>query len=240
MSGRGSRFVSKGYELPKPLIDVKGKPMIQRVIESLGIDGHYIFCILKEHEQKYSISNLLKRMTNNNPTSFVIVDKVTEGAVCTCLLAREYIDNDNPLLVCNSDQIIEFNRPLFLGSVIYYDGAILTFPANDPKWSYVLTDSNNIIKAVREKEVISSLANTGCYGWKHGHYFVDSSEELIKRNIRTNNEFYIAETYNILLEQKKIIKSIKCDEMLGCGTPSDLEQSIKILSFKNEAKNKIF
>ncbi len=229
-AGRGQRFIDAGYKIPKPLIDVCGKPMIQRVVESLGINAHYIFCILKEHEKTYNVSKILRSMKPDY--DMVLVDDITSGAVSTCLLAEKYIDKDKPLIIANSDQIVQYNKPLFIGSTLYYHGAVLTFPANDPKWSYVLTDDDNKILAVKEKQVISTKANVGVYGWRKAGDFIWSAKELIARDIRTNGEFYIAETYNVLLQDGCYIKAVQCDEFLGCGVPSDLETTIKILQYR--------
>ena len=232
MAGLGQRFIEAGYKLPKPLIDVSGKQLIRRVVESIGINGQYIFCVLKEHEEKYEISKLLRSMKPDY--KMVIVDKLTQGAVSTCLLAEKYIDPAKSLIIANSDQIVEYNRPLFMGSTLYYHGCILTFPANDPKWSYVLTDDEDKVKVVKEKSVISTKANVGIYGWRNAGDFLWSAKELIIRDIRTNNEFYIAETYNILIQDGCYIKSVNCAEMLGAGTPIDLETTIKIIEYRKK------
>lgn len=228
MAGKGQRFVDAGYKLPKPLIDVLGKPMIQRVIESLGLEGQYIYIVQQEHldSKEYDLCCLLNKIT---PKCIIIpVNGITEGAVCSCLLAQKYINNTSQLIIANSDQILNFSKTDFLMKVGYTDGCLLTFEANHPKWSYIKRDGNKVIQVV-EKKVISNEANCGLYGWSQGKDFVWSAEELINRNIRTNGEFYIAETYNMLIEACHYITTQKCIEMLPCGVPDDLENTIKIL-----------
>ena len=100
MAGEGSRFAREGYTFPKPLIDVNGKPMIQRVVENLGFDAKYIFLVRKEHLEKYQLETLLRAITANK-CEIVIVDGLTDGAACTALLAKEYIDVDEDLLIAN-------------------------------------------------------------------------------------------------------------------------------------------
>jgi NDP-sugar pyrophosphorylase family protein len=234
MAGRGQRFVDVGYDLPKPLIDVRGKPLIQRVVESLGIDGNYIFCVLREHEEKYRISKLLNKICN---CSIVYVDGITQGALSTCLLAEKYINNNDPLIIANSDQIVGFNRPLFIGNTLYYDGCILTFPAFDKKWSFVTTNKEGMITSVVEKEVISTQANCGIYSFRTGRDFITSSHRMIEHNIRTNGEFYIAPVYNMMILPQYAsgfrFKAQMVDKMFPAGTPQDLETTIKVMIYEN-------
>ena len=113
MAGEGSRFAKEGYTFPKPLIDVKGKPMIQTVVENLDFDCEYIFLVREEHIEKYSgLLDTLDRITNGN-FKYVVVDRLTEGAACTALLAEEFIDSDEDLLIANSDQIVEYESKNF-------------------------------------------------------------------------------------------------------------------------------
>ena len=113
MAGEGSRFAKEGYTFPKPLIDVAGKPMIQRVVENLDFDAEYIFLVRKTHIEKYhGLLSTLKRITNGR-CRHVVVDGLTEGAACTALLASEMIDTDESLLIANSDQIISYEKQNF-------------------------------------------------------------------------------------------------------------------------------
>ena len=113
MAGEGSRFVKEGYTFPKPLIDVRGKPMIQKVVENLDFDCEYIFLVRKEHIDAYAgIIDTLDRITNGR-FKHVVVDGLTEGAACTALLAEELINNDEDLLIANSDQYIEYEPENF-------------------------------------------------------------------------------------------------------------------------------
>ena len=114
MAGEGSRFAKEGYTFPKPLIDVRGKPMIQKVVENLDFASQYIFLVRKKHIEKYEgMIDTLHRITNNS-CKIVEVEGLTEGAACTALLAREHIDCDDDLLIANSDQFIEYQRENFI------------------------------------------------------------------------------------------------------------------------------
>lgn len=222
MAGLGTRFSNAGYILPKPLIDVKGKPMIQHVIENLNIEANFIFLVQKEHYNKYNLETILKNIVND--CKIIIVDGITEGAACTTLLAKEYINNDNPLLIANSDQFIEWNSDWF-----YYetnqnksDGIILTFNDNNSKWSFAEIDDNQNVIRVAEKEVISNNASVGIYYYSKGSDYVKYSEQMINKNLRVNNEFYICPVYNEFINDNKKIKIFNIDKMWGLGVPEDL------------------
>ena len=222
MAGAGSRFATAGYTFPKPLIEVNGKPMIQVVVNNLNIDANYIFIVQKEHYDKYNLKYLLNLIAPD--CKIVQVEGVTEGAACTTLLAKEFIDNDNPLLIANSDQYMEWdsNSCMYAFSADSIDGGILTFEASHPKWSYASIGEDGFVKEVAEKKVISNNATVGVYYWKRGSDYVKYTNQMIEKNIRTNNEFYVCPVYNeAILDEKKIrVKEIK--NMWGIGTPEDL------------------
>ena len=224
MAGRGSRFATQGYTFPKPLIDVKGKPMIQVVTENLNIKANYTFIVQKEHYEKYSLQHLLNLIAPN--CNIVQVDGITEGAACTTLLAKEYIDNDEPLLMANSDQFVEWdsNETLYAFSNGDCDGGIITFPATHPKWSYAKLGEDGYVSEVAEKKPISEHATVGIYWWAKGSDYVKYAEQMIEKDIRVNNEYYVCPVFNEAIEDgKKVrIKEIEKEGMWGIGTPEDL------------------
>lgn len=227
MAGAGSRFQAAGYTFPKPLISVNGKPMIQVVIENLNIDANFIFVVQKEHREKYNLDTLLNLLAPN--CKIVEVDGMTEGAACTTLLAKEYIDNDQPLLMANSDQFVEWNSNEFMYKMIdqNLDGGIVTFTATHPKWSFAKVDENGFVTQIAEKNPISDVATVGIYYWSKGSDYVKYAEQMISKNIRTNNEFYVCPVFNEAIEDGKGIKSFHIDRMWGLGTPEDLDYFIK-------------
>jgi dTDP-glucose pyrophosphorylase len=224
MAGRGSRFATQGYTFPKPLIDVKGKPMIQVVTENLNIKANYTFIVQKEHYEKYSLQHLLNLIAPN--CNIVQVDGITEGAACTTLLAKEFIDNDEPLLMANSDQFVEWdsNETLYAFSNGNCDGGIITFPATHPKWSYAKLGEDGYVSEVAEKKPISEHATVGIYWWLKGSDYVKYAEQMIEKDIRVNNEYYVCPVFNEAIEDgKKVrIKEIEKEGMWGIGTPEDL------------------
>ena len=229
MAGAGKRFFDAGYIFPKPLIEVDNKPMIQWVIESLNLNANYIFIIQKEHQKKYNISSVLRILKPN--CKIIELDHITEGAACTTLLAKKFINNSNPLIIANSDQYIRWNssKAIYNFNSKNLDGAILTFEAIHPKWSYAKCDKDGFVLEVAEKKVISKNATVGVYYWKHGSDYVKSAEEMIKKNIRVNNEFYVCPVYNEFISKKKKVKIHNVEEMWGLGTPEDLNNFIQKL-----------
>ena len=224
MAGRGSRFATQGYTFPKPLIDVKGKPMIQVVTENLNIKANFTFIVQKEHYEKYSLQHLLNLIAPN--CNIVQVDGITEGAACTTLLAKEFIDNDEPLLMANSDQFVEWdsNETLYAFSNGDCDGGIITFPATHPKWSYAKLGDDGYVSEVAEKKPISEHATVGIYWWAKGSDYVKYAEQMIEKDIRVNNEYYVCPVFNEAIgDGKKVrIKEIEKEGMWGIGTPEDL------------------
>ena len=232
MAGAGSRFEQAGYSFPKPLIEVNGKPMIQVVVENLNIDAKHIFIVQKEHYEKYNLKYLLNLITNNN-CEIVQVDTMTEGAACTTLLAKKYIDNDEPLMIANSDQFVEWDSNEFMYSMVAdnVDGGILSFEATHPKWSFAKLDDDDFVCEVAEKKPISNIATVGIYYWAKGSDYVKYSEQMIEKDIRTNNEFYVCPVYNEAIGDDKKIKVFPINKMWGLGTPEDLERFINDFDF---------
>lgn len=223
MAGAGSRFQQMGYTFPKPLIDVKGRPMIQMVVENLSIDANFIYVVQKEHRERYNLDTLLNLITPN--CKIVEVDGVTEGAACTALLAKEFIDNDNPLFFANSDQFVEWDSNEFFYKMneTDCDGGIVTFKATHPKWSFAKVDEKGLVVEVAEKNPISDTATVGFYYWKHGSDFVTYAEQMIDKNIRVNGEFYVCPVFNQAIRDCRTIRTFDVPKMWGTGTPEDLK-----------------
>jgi len=222
MAGAGSRFEKAGYTFPKPLIDVKGKPMIQVVVENLNMDANYHFIVQESHLQKYNLDQMLKLITPKS--TCIAINGMTEGAACTTLKAEQYIDNDNPLIIANSDQFVEWQSDEFMYNMVTsnVDAGILTFKATHPKWSFAKVDDNGFVTEVAEKKPISDIATVGIYYWKKGSDYVKYAKQMIKKNIRVNNEFYVCPVFNEAIQDGKKVKVFNIDKMWGIGTPEDL------------------
>jgi HAD superfamily hydrolase (TIGR01509 family) len=228
MAGHGSRFSQAGYTFPKPLIEVHGKPMIQVVIDNLKVDAHFIFIVQKEHREKYNLDSMLSLIAPG--CDIVEVDKVTEGAACTVLLGKEFINNDSPLVIANSDQFVEWNSLDFFYKMNEQnlDGGIVSFKSTHPKWSYAKTDNHGFVLEVAEKKTISDIATVGIYYWKKGSDFVKYAEQMIDKNIRVNNEYYVCPVYNEAILDDLKIKTFDVPKMWGLGTPEDLDYYLEM------------
>lgn len=222
MAGAGSRFASAGYTFPKPLIEVDGKPMIQVVVENLNIEAKYTFIVQEEHYEKYNLKYLLNLIAPG--CNIVQVNGITEGAACTTLLAKEFINNDEPLLIANSDQFLEWNSNecLYAFNADGIDAGIVTFKNTHPKWSYARVGEDGFVAEVAEKKPISNDATVGVYFWKHGSDYVRCAEQMIAKNIRVNNEFYVCPVFNEAIEEGKKVRIKEIQKMWGIGTPEDL------------------
>ena len=222
MAGAGSRFAQAGYTFPKPLIDVNGKPMIQVVVDNLNVDAHFIFIVQKEHYEKYNLQSVLNLIAPG--CDIIQVEGVTEGAACTTLLAKDLINNNEPLLMANSDQFVEWNSNecLYAFTADSIDGGIVTFESTHPKWSFAKLDDAGFVSEVAEKKPISNIATVGIYYWKHGSDYVKYAEQMIQKNVRVNNEFYVCPVFNEAIGDGKKIRVKNIDRMWGLGTPEDL------------------
>lgn len=239
MAGRGSRFAKAGYEMPKPLIEIHGHPMIECVTKNItpSVEHKFIYLCLAEHLEKYDLERRLKSFSAN--CVIVPVNKVTEGAACTVLLAKEFIDNDDPLMIANSDQYVDIDINNYLAAGAGLDGLIMTMFADDNKWSFIKFDAARHVTMVREKEVISNEATVGIYNFAHGRDYVNCAEQMIELNLRVNNEFYVAPVYNIFIERGAKVGFYNIGKldagMYGLGVPDDLNKFLA-----NSLSRKIF
>jgi NDP-sugar pyrophosphorylase family protein len=196
--------------------------MIIRVLENLDICfSNYIFVIRKEHQEE--ISKVLK------PYNSIIIttEKPTEGAACTCLLAKEYLKKEESLVVANCDQIMNFDKKEFLELVTKNINYIFTFKSTSPKNSFAQLDKSGNVIRVAEKKVISNIATCGVYYFSKARFMIDACEQMIKKNIRTNNEFYLCPCYNEIISNNFVVKTIPVKEHYPIGTPEDLEEYVK-------------
>lgn len=245
MAGLGTRFAKEGFDLPKPLIETQGKTLVEHSVTSLGIEGRYIF-ITRKYDNPEHNRLLTKRLTEISPNSIEIqLDHITHGAAETALAAKSHINNDEPLIITNCDQITDWDSKDFLEFISHpkIDGAVVTYPSDNPKNSFAIVDDNHVIKLV-EKEVVSDIALIGVHYWKHGKEFVNSAEKLLENfNSEGRPECYISETYNFLIDQGLRIKHyhLETNEFIPLGTPYDLKiYEGKVKEFHTEKPKTIF
>lgn len=227
MAGAGSRFETAGYTFPKPLIEVNGKPMIQVVVENLNVEANYIFIVQKSHFEKYNLGYLLGLIAPG--CKVVQIEGITEGAACTTLLASDYINNDLPLLIANSDQYVEWSssETLYSFESQGLSGGMVTFEATHPKWSYAKLGVDGYVSEVAEKRPISNIATVGIYYWKKGSDYVKYAKQMITNNTRTNGEFYVCPVFNEAIKDGHKFRIKNIEKMWGLGTPEDLKYFIE-------------
>lgn len=193
MAGLGTRV--GGGNLPKPLVEVFGQPMIRLVVAALGLENRYVFVVREEDDYRFNFDDVLRRFVDD--FEVVRVPGLTEGAACTALQASPLVDNDEPLLLAVCDVVNDLGsnwqtRCLNRGT----DGIVFCFESDSPAYSYVRTDESGLVEEVAEKRVISNLATTGNYFWRRGSDFVRYTKRMVDENYRVNNEFYLAPAFN--------------------------------------------
>ena len=235
MAGMGTPFMERGYTFPKPLIEIHGKPMIQIVVENLrpSVPHQFIFIVRKQHLEKYSMKNLLELIAPG--CKIISLEQSTAGAACSVLLAKKHIDNDDELLIANSDQYlnIDVNDFINFSSNIDADGNIITFCSSHPKWSFAKVDDNGNVLEVAEKNPISNRATSGIYYFSKGHDFCEAVESMIEKDISVGGEFFVCPVYNEMILKGKKIKTIHIEskDMHSMGTPEDLVKFEKYYTY---------
>ncbi len=229
MAGLGTRFSNQGYDLPKPLIDVLGKPIVQWSVETMGLEGNYIFCCKKEHLLTYDLEKKLRSIKPN--CTIVPIEYQTEGTAQTVLEARKFIDNDEELIISDSDPYLVWNADKFNSEIrpLNIDACVMVFPGKSysPVSSYVKLDDNGYVVESAEKVPISTIATTGVHYFKKGSDFVHYCDEMIKNNIRQKNEFYISTIYNLFANNQKKVIIFPVDAMFPLGNPNEVEIFLK-------------
>lgn len=233
-AGEGSRFSQMGWKKPKPFIDVEGRPMLEHVINNVSPPSAHVTALLRQaHIEKHPS---LVRGLEKTGINILPVDSLTEGTACTVLLGRKIFDNDSPMMVANSDQLVNFDVAAFLQDCLDrdLDGSILVFrdPSLDPKWSFAKVDDEGFVVEVAEKKPISDLATVGIYLFTRGRDFVSAAIDMIAANQRVNGEFYTCPVYNYMIANGARIGvyEVSMDSMYGLGTPEDLSAFLEARS----------
>lgn len=227
-AGEGSRFAKAGWKKPKPFIDIDGRPMLSHVIENVSsIDNNVTLLLRKEHMDRHP--DIIYNFEDKG-LRVIPVSKLTEGTASTVLLARKVFDNEQPMMVANSDQLVDFDVNDYVERCIAMglDGSILVFrdPTKNPKWSFVKLDDEGLVSEVAEKRAISDLATVGIYLFARGKDFVTAAIDMMAANDRVNNEFYTCPVYNYMIRDgaKIGVYEVSMNAMCGLGTPEDLKE----------------
>jgi len=218
LAGRGQRFVDEGFTIPKYLITAHDKHLIDWAMSSINTsECNLIFCLRQDHINNFGVDEIFRKKYGND-IKIVVIDKITDGSVCTCLLAKEFINNDTQLHIFTID--VNFSPTFSPIPDMAVDGHILTFKSNNPNYSYIKTDKG-YATLTAEKEVISNNACVGVYSFLTGAMFVKYAEEMIEKNLRTRNEFYITPLYNLMIRDGLKVTIQDVDKMYIMGTPEE-------------------
>ncbi|HEX8913962.1 MAG TPA: glycosyltransferase family 2 protein, partial [Humisphaera sp.] len=227
MGGEGKPFADRGFTFPKPLIEIRGRSMIEVVVENLAPrrrDHQFVFVPRQDHLARFALADVLRLLA---PGAAVVPMKAaTRGALCSVLLATEHLADDCELLVANADQFIDFDVDAFLDAAAApgVDGCMVTFPSTHPKWSYAKVEGGEVV-AVAEKRPISRDATVGLYYFKSSRAFLAAAERSILKNASLGGEFYVAPVYNELILAGRSVRTypIRRDQMHSLGTPEELD-----------------
>ncbi|MBX2894287.1 MAG: glycosyltransferase family 2 protein [Cyclobacteriaceae bacterium] len=219
MAGRGSRYATQGYETPKPLIEVAGKPMVLWALESLkGITvSKYIIVALKEHEEHFGIQKLITNHVSEK-VEFVWLEQVTEGQLCTVLAAKELLDVNEDVLIASSDTLVHGNLGEDLANN-NRDGIISVANLPGEQWSFARTDKSGKVVEVAEKKRISDHASTGLYYFRNASVLIEHGERMINNQEKTRGEYYVIPVYQKMIEAGYSIGISKATAMWDMGTP---------------------
>ena len=231
MAGAGSRFVQEGYKLPKPLIEVDGKPMVVSAIKTLPESEKYILICRDEHISENNIDEIIKENIKNS--KFITIDKLTEGQASTCLLAKEYINNEKELMIAASDNGMLWDKKKFEELKKEADCLVWTFRNNKTvvekpeAYGWCIVDDKLNVKKISVKKSISDTpmkdhSVVGAFWFKEGKIFVEAAEKMIKENRKIKNEFYVDEAINDVIELGYKVKIMEIDKYICWGTPNDL------------------
>ena len=210
LGGMSTFFESSEYAYPIPLIEIYGIPMVELAIkncQSLGTSLQFIFVVKNDDCQRYHLDETLKLLTDNQ-CHVVKLSNETKGAACSALLAISYINNDTPLIILNSDQLIDED----FSSVIRFfrnenaSAGMICFESVHPRWSYVRLNDQGDVMETAEKRPISKHAIAGFYYFRQGKCFIEAAMQSIKKNRSFNGMYYIAPVFNeLVLESQKIV-----------------------------------
>jgi NDP-sugar pyrophosphorylase family protein len=241
-AGAGSRFRQVGELTPKPLIEVGGFPMILWVLSNFQLNvGDFVVVVCqREDELPSKLKKYLKAIPYD--VEFIEIDGLTDGPASTVARAIPILNFDNPVIVANSDQFVSADMTEYLNSVRSKKnpGTILTMKASGNKWSYIGRDAVGKVEQVVEKIQISNEATVGIYAWANSQILKDAITFLKESNFLVNNEFYIAPSYNFLVERGLDIGCISVgnhgEKVHGLGTPEDLQNFLKHPDFPSFQK----
>lgn len=255
MAGAGQRFVDAGYKIHKPAImtmdrrDGKEYPMVvcaTRDLPGVELDGANVIYIDRTFHKRDGVENVIKEFYPK--ASFITVENLTEGQACTCMLAKEKINNDESLLIAGCDNGMVMDQKKFDVLTKQCDVIVFTYRHNDAvlakpdAYGWMIVDSENRITGTSIKKAISDHpmddhAVVATFWFRRGSDFVKATEKMIAENDRINNEFYVDQVIKHALDLGLDARVFEIDRYIGWGTPKDYENYTKTLKYWNEFVN---
>lgn len=227
MGGGGTRFGNMGYELPKPLIEIYGKPFFYWATQSIAKNielASLTFVVLQSHVDKFEIN---KKILQYYPNARIeIIPEVLPGAVMTCLAGIKSLPDDEPILFNDCDHMFQCNSWNKFCREERFDeleGGLLTFKSNDSRFSFVAYDEQGYVIRTIEKEVISNDAICGAYYFRSRKIFEDATEIYLKNC--SYSEYFVSGVYNEMAKMGNKIKTFDTDFHVSFGTPEEYEKA---------------
>ncbi len=228
MAGKGTRLQNFD-SYPKPLVKILGKTIVEWSIETLGLDGNYIFCCKEEHIKKYKIDKILKKIVPN--CKIISIDYQTKGTMESVLEASNLINNNEELIISDTDHYLNWDNEYFNNTIRNkgIDGCVMVFPEewNSTKASYVKLDNQGFVIESAEKQPISKTATVGLHYFKKGSDLVKLGNEMIQKGMEYNNEFYVTPVYNLFSKSNKKIITFPVKKMWALGSPDEINLFLK-------------
>lgn len=230
LSGDSRHFAEEGYLYPKSLVEVAGRPAIEHVVGAYAglsaLGARFIFVIRQDESAAFHLKSVLSILL---PSATVLeAAGPTGGGACTTLLAAQEIDGDEPLIVCNGDQVIEADLPAIVAGFERrdLDGGVVVFNAVHPRWSFVRCDDQGLVVETSEKRPISDLATAGFYYFRHGSDFCAAAKSMILKDAHVNGAFYVCPSYNeMILKGARIgVHHIEFADYHSLATPASLRE----------------
>ncbi|MGB6329377.1 MAG: glycosyltransferase family 2 protein [Halarcobacter sp.] len=232
LAGKNQFFSETEYPFPKPLIELNDKTMIELVInnfDTIKEKKQFIFIVNSDDCKKYHLDNVLNLLTNDN-CKIIQINYDTKGAACSAMMAIEYINNEEPLIIANADQLFDDDLGEVISTFNNVDGGVISFESIHPRWSYVRVDEHNYIVETAEKRPLSKHAIAGFFYFKEGKDFIDSAMNMIKKDVNVNKLYYISPTFNeMVLNNKKLtVKTIDNDKYHTFYTPQKIKEYARL------------
>lgn len=237
MAGHGARFSNAGYQTPKPLLPLRGKPLLYWATLSLPLESlsRVVFVVLREHVEEHGIIEIAREHIQDVPIEFTIVDSVPNGQLMSVLAARDHLDTTAPIVIYNADTYTHatYERMVRYSACSVEErsvaGLLVVFSAPGKHWSFARETADGSVDLVAEKNRISDLCSNGMYWFRSGSEFVECAEAHIAAN-RVSGEYYVAPIYNQLIEAGKRVEVERVDKVLSFGTPAEYLASEEILT----------